>query len=141
MLLLAPEKRVCERMWEAFASVACVWWPSRILTLTLTRWSNPNPNQVALSRVCRVLEMVRDGWRWSNPNPNQVAVPNPAHPPARVALQHEVQPAGTRDLRGAQGAPGMICYLVITPSDLRGAQGAAAAARASNLDPSPNPSL
>ena len=31
MLLLAPERRVCERMWEAFASVACVWWPSKIL--------------------------------------------------------------------------------------------------------------
>ena len=31
MLLLAPERRVCERMWEVFASVACVYWPSRIL--------------------------------------------------------------------------------------------------------------
>ena len=31
MLLLAPERSVCERMWEVLASVACVWWPSKIL--------------------------------------------------------------------------------------------------------------
>jgi len=35
MLVLAPDKPVCLRLWEVLPDVACVWWPSQ--------WSRPRP--------------------------------------------------------------------------------------------------
>jgi len=38
MLILALEKQVCERLWDALPQLACVWWPSKL--------SNPRPKSL-----------------------------------------------------------------------------------------------
>ena len=30
MLMLAPERSVCEELWVVLPDIACVWWPSRL---------------------------------------------------------------------------------------------------------------
>jgi hypothetical protein len=74
MLILAPEKAVCEELWDALPSLACVWWPSQ--------FTAPRPKSLyntMFSRIALAFFEARKRYR-KHRHPEATKPPTPRSP-------------------------------------------------------------